>query len=209
MATCAVHVWTMEVGALDEAGATQWLPMLDGDERRRAANFVFPRHRVQFIAAHALTRAALGRLCARPPDAFRLSAEASGKPAAWLDAAPAPLSFNLSHTDGMVGVAAAYGAGWSIGFDLEPLARRFDPRIVERVLSPGEVAWLDTLAEPRRTEGLLRLWTLKEAFVKATGASLTQDLPAFIIDALSRIHLAPQSPERGPGPDLARGGRPA
>ena len=124
--------------------------MFDETERARAARFVFPRHRVQFIAAHALVRAVLGRLCDVPPAAWRFVTDAHGKPSAWLDDGPAPVSFNLSHTEGMAGLAIRLGAGWAIGFDLEPLARTVDLAVADRFFSAREVAWLDALAASAR-----------------------------------------------------------
>ncbi len=195
--TTLVQLWTMRVERLDEAAVAPWLAMLDEDERKRAARFVFPRHRVQFIAAHALLRTALGRLCGRPPAAWRFVADAHGKPSAWLEDAAVPVSFNLSHTEGMVGLAATRGAGWSVGFDLEPLARKVELGVADRFFAPDEVAWLGSLAEEARAEGFLRLWTLKEAFIKATGKGLTQDLAAFSFDPLPpRIRFTPGLPER-------------
>ncbi|HZU90301.1 MAG TPA: 4'-phosphopantetheinyl transferase superfamily protein [Stellaceae bacterium] len=192
-----VHVWTMRVDRLDEAAAAMWLPMLDESERRRVARFVFPRHRVQFVAAHALLRVALGRLCGPPPAAWRFVADARGKPSAWLAEAPAPVSFNLSHTEGMVGLAASRGAGRALGFDLEPLARKVDLAVADRFFSAREVAWLGSLAQAARAEGFLRLWTLKEAFIKATGKGLTQDLAAFsFAPCPPRIHFAAGLAER-------------
>ena len=177
-----MHVWTIRADRLDEPAVAGWLPTLDDTERARAARFVFPRHRVQFIAAHALVRAALGRLCGVPPAAWRFVSDAHGKPSAWLEDSPAPISFNLSHTEGMAGLAIRLGAGWAIGFDLEPLARTVDLAIADRFFSPREVAWLGALPASARAAGFLRLWTLKEAFIKATGKGLTQNLAAFSFD---------------------------
>jgi 4'-phosphopantetheinyl transferase len=191
-----VRVWTMRIDRLDEAAVAAWLVMLDKEECRRAARFVFSRHRVQFVAAHALMRSALGSLCGRSPQALRFVADARGKPSAWIGDAPAALSFNLSHTEGMVGLAAAQDPGWAIGFDLEALARKVDLAVADRFFSSGEVAWLDALAASARAEGFLRLWTLKEAFIKATGKGLTQDLAAFSFDPLPpRIRFSPRLPE--------------
>ena len=39
----------------------------------------------------------------------------------------------------------------------------------------AEAEWLATLEPARRTEGFLRLWTLKEAYIKATGRGLVVD----------------------------------
>ena len=187
-----VQVWTLRVDALDDGAVARWLPMLDAAERERAARFVFPRHRVLFIAAHALLRAALAQLGGQPPTAWRFVADAHGKPAAYLGPQPAPLSFNLSHTEGMAGVAVVPRAGVDIGFDLEPLGRTVDLAVAGRFFTRHEVGWLDALPEALRPQGFLRLWTLKEAFIKATGKGLTQNLASFWFDPCPpRIHFAP------------------
>src|SRR5208283_5110646 len=87
--------------------------------------------------------------------------------------------FNLSHTAGLVGVAVAGAPAVALGFDLEPLARRAPLEVAHRCFTESEIAWLDSLPEPARAEGFFRLWTLKEAFIKATGEGLTQDLSHF------------------------------
>jgi 4'-phosphopantetheinyl transferase len=192
-----VHIWTMRVDRLDEITALSWLPLLDEAERQRAARYVFFRHRTQFIAAHTLLRTALARLCGPPPAAWRFVADAHGKPSAWLADTPARVSFSLSHTEGMVGLAACLGAGWAIGFDLEPVASAVDFAVADRFFSAQEVAWLGALGELERAEAFLRLWTLKEAFIKATGKGLTQDLAAFSVTPCPpRIRFASSLPER-------------
>jgi len=121
----------------------------------------------------------------------------NGKPVAWLGDRPAPLSFNLSHTEGMVGVAVVPWQDRALGFDLEALNRRVTLDIADRYFRPEEVAWIGSLPEDGRSEGFLRLWTLKEAFIKATGAGLSQDLAAFwFTPSLPRIHFTPALAER-------------
>jgi 4'-phosphopantetheinyl transferase len=192
-----LRVWTMRVDRLDETAAAHWLPILDDGERERAARFVFPRHRVQFIAAHALLRVALSQICSTAPAAWRFVADDLGKPAALLDGAPVAVSFNLSHTEGMTGVAASPGGDWALGFDLEPVARSVDLAVADRFFSARETAWLNALPAAARPDGFLRLWTLKEAFIKATGKGLTQDLAAFSFDPFPpRISFSATLPER-------------
>ena len=192
-----VHVRTLRVDALDEAAVAPWLAGLDATERERAARFVFPRHRVLFVAAHTLLRAVLTELGGQPPAAWSFIVDAHGKPSVRLGSEPAPLSFNLSHTEGMAGVAAIAHAACEIGFDLEPIARSVDLAVAGRFFNQHEVAWLDALPQPERPAGFLRLWTLKEAFIKATGKGLTQDLAAFWFDPRPpRIHFAPSLAER-------------
>jgi 4'-phosphopantetheinyl transferase len=191
----AVQVWTLRVDALDEDAVEPWRELLDPAERARANRFVFPRHRVQFVAAHALTRIILAGLIGQPPTACRFVADLHGKPFAYLGERPLPVSFNLSHTEGMVGIAAAARADCALGFDLEPLGRKATLEIADRFFCPQEVAWLQSLPEPSRMMGFLRLWTLKEAFLKATGKGLTQDLATFWFDPFPpRVHFMPGLP---------------
>jgi 4'-phosphopantetheinyl transferase len=188
-----VLVWTMRVDGLDETAILPWLVLLDDAERRRAARFVFARNRIEFTAAHALLRAALASEFGAPPKRWAFVAGAHGKPAARIGDAAAPLSFNLSHTAGMVGVAAAAGADRELGFDLENLARNIDLKVADRYFTPQEVAWLIALPAAERPRGFLRLWTLKEAFIKATGKGLTQDLASFwFAPSPPRIHFTPE-----------------
>lgn len=193
-----IQIWTLRVDGIDEPTAAPWRALLDATEQARADRFVFARHRVQYIAAHALVRTALSSIMPHaPPSDWRLVAGNNGKPIAYLGETPAPLSFNLSHTDGLVGVAAVTSADHALGFDLEALDRKVTLDIADRYFRPEEIAWLRSLPEHSRSEGFLRLWTLKEAFIKATGAGLSQDLAAFWFSVEPpRIHFTPALPER-------------
>lgn len=193
-----VRVWTLPVDGIDEPAAARWRAVLDATEQARADRFVFARHRIQYMAAHALVRAVLSTIVPEAPlAAWRLIAGKNGKPAAWLGDRRAPLSFNLSHTEGLVGVAVVPGHDCALGFDLEALDRQVTLDIADRYFRPEEIAWLGSLPEAGRTEGFLQLWTLKEAFIKATGEGLAQDLAAFWFTPFPpRIHFTPALPER-------------
>jgi 4'-phosphopantetheinyl transferase len=174
-----VRVWTMETQGLDEAAVAPWAAVLDAGERARAARFAFAAGRVGFIAAHALARAGLAAATGAAPEAFAFAAGAHGKPAALLAGRPAGVAFNLAHTEGMVGVAVARAPGLALGFDIEPLARRAPLEVARRYFAPAEAAALEALPEAERAGRFFCLWTLKEAFIKATGKGLTQDLASF------------------------------
>lgn len=184
----AVQVWTLRVDALDEAAVAPWCALLDATEIARADRFILRRHHIQYVAAHALARAALSTVAAVPPAAWRFASDVQedglGKPVALHDGTPAPLAFSLSHTEGLVGVAVWPGAGLPLGFDTEPLVRPQTLAMADadRYFHPEEVTWLHTLPPDRQGEGLLRLWTLKEAFIKAIGKGLSQDLSEFWFD---------------------------
>ena len=175
----AVRIWTMTTAGLDAPAVAPWAALLDPVERARAARFAFPHSRISFIAAHALARAALAEAAGVAPAAFTFATGTHGKPEALLEGRPSGLAFNLSHTGGLVGVAVAAVPGLPLGFDLEPISRRAPLEVAHRYFTDTEIAWLDRLPEARRAEGFFRLWTLKEAFIKATGKGLTQGLSTF------------------------------
>jgi len=75
--------------------------------------------------------------------------------------------FNISHCAGLA-LCAIRPAG-RVGVDVEPLALR-DPEGLRLGFGPEEWAEIQTAADPNRT--LLRLWTAKEAALKADGRGL-------------------------------------
>jgi len=172
-------IWTLRVDRLAEPDVLPLQAILDDHERARAARFGFAHDRVQYIAAHALTRLALGRLLSADPAALRFVEGSRGKPTAWLDGQPAAVSFNLSHTRGMVGIAVSPQSGDAVGFDIEPIDRKVRLALADRYFRPEEVAWIGSLAPAQRQHGFLRLWTLKEALIKATGEGMARDLASF------------------------------
>jgi 4'-phosphopantetheinyl transferase len=189
-ATNHLEIWTLRVDRIAEPDILPLQAILDDHERARAARFGFAHGRVQYIAAHALTRLALGRLLSADPASLRFVEGSHGKPAAWLDGRPAAVSFNLSHTVGMVGIAVSPQAGVAVGFDIEPIDRRVRLALADRYFRPEEVAWIASLDPTQRQHGFLRLWTLKEALIKATGEGLARDLASFWFEVFPpRLHL--------------------
>jgi len=74
-----------------------------------------------------------------------------------------PLYFSLSHSK-IMAVCAISDA--PIGVDIEKL-RPLEEKLPKRVLSHGELCWLQN--QPETMACFFRLWTMKEAYVKFTG----------------------------------------
>lgn len=172
-----VRLWAMPVTGLAEADVLHWTRVLDDAERSRMACFAIERNRVEYVAAHALTRALLGRMTGLPAPAFGFRAGERGKPVALCDGRPLDVRFNLSHTAGMVAVAAVIGP--ELGVDVEAVDRKVDLAVADRYFFGAEARWLASLEPDRQQEGFLRLWTLKEAYIKATGQGMSQALDEF------------------------------
>lgn len=87
--------------------------------------------------------------------------------------AGAGVDVSLSHSGGWI--AAATTCSGRVGVDIEA-ARPVSPALARRCLADSELAWWEQAPVGRaRTLRFLRLWTAKEAYVKATGAGLGTD----------------------------------
>jgi 4'-phosphopantetheinyl transferase len=175
-----VHLWFQPTTAFAPADAASALAWLSPDERARHARFVFPEDARDYAAAHLLLRQALSRYEPVAPSAWTFDAEPGGKPRLIDNGGQPTLSFNLSHTRGLV--ACAIAREGDIGVDVERLDRAIDDReISRRFFSDREHAWLERQDPAVRPARFVELWTLKEAYLKATGLGLATPLDAFSI----------------------------
>jgi 4'-phosphopantetheinyl transferase len=170
-------VWVVELDQ-PESVVADLAAHLDDFERRTAADRRAGAPRDRYVVAHGALREILGALTgdvAALPIVRRCvhcGDLAHGKPAVL---EPAGLDFSLSHS-GATGVVAV-ARDHAVGVDVEVMrARPYLERLAARILSPAEHAeWLEV--DPvDRTRGLLRVWTAKEAYLKALGLGLTRPL---------------------------------
>ena len=87
------------------------------------------------------------------------------------------MHFSLSHSGTWVLCALSDA---ELGCDVEG-PRRFDPALARRFFHPDETAWLLSLPPREQDAAFLRLWTLKESYLKAVGLGLSLPLDAFCI----------------------------
>lgn len=170
-----VQVVTADLDAASPSQA-ELLDTLSGDERRRAARFVFDVHRRRFIAARGLLRRQLGAVLGEPPASLRFAYGSAGKPSlAWPEKA---LRFNLSHSGDRA--VLAFSADFELGVDIEKTRDDVDHQAIsERFFSPAERAALEREPAGRRSRAFFEIWTRKEAFIKARGGGLTIALDSF------------------------------
>ena len=168
----AVVLWaiTEAVAADTLALFRSWLPLENRPERSVLSSPGAPRDRV---LAGGLLRLALSRELAMAPPGIELARDRLGKPhlAGEARSRAGPLAFSVSYSGGAA--ACVVHRGLQAGIDLESTARALPPpEIRETFLTPRERAYLEALRPERRDEGFLRLWTLKEAYLKARGVGL-------------------------------------
>lgn len=139
--------------------------VLDRAERRQVAGFVRDEDRHRYSAAHLLARAAIGASIGRDPAGLAFRREANGKPA--LVDVPG-VDVNLSHSGDWIAVGMSDSG--RVGVDVEAdRPEAFWREIVASFLSPEEVS----KTTPPGTVQFLKLWTAKEAALKAEGSGLS------------------------------------
>jgi 4'-phosphopantetheinyl transferase len=176
-----VQIWTAQLESFSPAEIAELSVLLDRAEQTRAARFHFARDRRHYVASRGLLRRLLSAALDLPAPALVFEYGAQGKPA--LAAAFSPdrvLRFNLAHSAGWAMFALAWDR--EIGIDLESATRlKRDinalPGLAARVLSQRELAIWQALPDAAaRDAAFLRAWTRKEAYVKATGKGLFDEL---------------------------------
>ena len=173
-----IAVWCMDLGSPSAAVIAEWRACLDVAEQSHADRFHFHEDRSTYIAAHWLIRTALSSVGGVPPSDWRFVIEKLGKPRIDPTHGRPELRFNLSHTRGFVACAVCTDS--EIGIDVEALGPRLAGiDIAKQFFSPSEVAILRSAAKDQRANMFFRFWTLKEAFIKATGEGLSRALDSF------------------------------
>jgi 4'-phosphopantetheinyl transferase len=161
--------------ACDQVDARSVVDVLTEAERTRSARLARAADRITF----AVTRAELRRILAREldvePRAVRLVEPPSGKPRLCQSHERPDLDFSVSHTDGVSVIALARRG--SVGVDIERCRAVPEKlKIATEVFGNDAARTIAALAEPKRDEAFLRLWTAGEAYVKAIGTGLAMRL---------------------------------
>jgi 4'-phosphopantetheinyl transferase len=174
-----VHVWYRLTESLGEPALAVARAMLSDEERSRHDRYRLACDRRDYAVAHALLRASLSRYSEVEPQAWTFDVGAHGRPELTIRAGlGARLTFNLSHARGIVACAITPGA--AVGIDVTRTDAAFDySSIASRYLSPDELVQLDACPPRDRSARFIELWTLKEAYTKATGRGLSEAVSDF------------------------------
>jgi 4'-phosphopantetheinyl transferase len=169
-----IHVWHTDLTA-QESAIDRLSLLLDQHEQSRAARFIVPEPRIQFVLSRAFLRITLGHYLQIEPAEVRFRTAEHGKPEL---AEQGGIRFNLSHTDGAT-VIAVTRAG-RVGVDIERIRHNLDPlQLGKRFFSAKESEWLQSQPPSHRFAAFFACWTAKEAYVKACGSGLATPLDRF------------------------------
>jgi 4'-phosphopantetheinyl transferase len=171
-----IHLWYV---SLPPARLLKYLAAhLSDDEQQRMERFRFPHLRQDFLVRRACLRLLLSRYLATTPESLIFNTGPYGKPYITPDAGRL-VHFNLSHSGG----AILYGFALEpLGVDIEKVRPVDDMnKLARRFFSPDEATLLDTVPEKQQLQAFFKIWTLKEAYIKARGTGLTTALDRFSV----------------------------
>jgi 4'-phosphopantetheinyl transferase len=174
--------------------------VLSDEERASAGRFL----RREDALRHAATRAALRDVLAQRmgvrPDELRFERDASGRPMLTgehrLCGGVVP-DFNVSHAGRHALIAVSERR--RVGVDIERCRPQFDWRqLAAAVFAPDDAAHVASLPAHMQRDAFYRVWTAKEALLKALGTGIAGGLSGFSVlggrDGEPAIRLAGGAP---------------
>ncbi len=171
----AVQIYYQRVQdiVLDE----QLLSKLQPQRRKQLLSFRFEADKKRCAAAGLLL---WNYIYKRHPENFTVSYNENGKPT--VQNAP---FFNLSHSGDFVMLSVN---DTPVGCDIEHLHKAI---LTKHVFHPNELERLSVLSEgDARNLEFLRLWTAKEAFLKAIGTGIDANANMYDLSSFNKIYLS-------------------
>lgn len=171
-----VHAWLCDVDDAQQlAGVDE--AAVSADELQRANRLIDAEKRCRFLRCRAVVRSVLGRLLGVPPRAVEFAVNAHGKPCVVMPCAcgstPLPqLQVNWSHSANLLLLAVTVSG--ELGVDVEVVNADVDAlAVAQSHFTRMELNALRTQSGTERTENFHRVWTVKEAVLKALGTGLS------------------------------------
>lgn len=156
-----------------DAGREAWaVSLLDDSEKARSSRFRSVRARREFVLCRAALRVSLAERLGCPCGRLSFGLLEHGKPFAKFADRSVDIAFNVSHSNGHGLIAITNRA--CVGVDVEERAQRRDlDGIGSLVYGPEERRLLGTASGRKKVQIFYRLWSMKEALIKALGTGFS------------------------------------
>lgn len=169
-----VHLWKMnlETSSINIQDA---MKILNEEETIKAQKFRFEKHQKRFIVARSTLKHILSHYLGISPEKIAFQYGSHGKPKLVDKMNTIQLEFNLSHSEEL----AIYGITCHhlIGVDVEYLRPMPDAeKLAKRFFCHQEFEKINSLSIIHKNTEFFKLWTAKEAYLKATGKGISGGL---------------------------------
>ena len=191
-----VRVWRVRLQRL--AGSPEVpLTALSAAERHRAARFRRAEGARRWVSGRLVLRRLLGDCLGVPGGDLPIVTDPFGRPML-ADGYGGRLRWNVARCDDLALYALCVGR--EVGIDLERVRPEIEAlALAERFFAAAEIAALRDVPPADRAEAFCRVWTRKEAYVKAIGRGLSTPLDCFSVPvgpvARSRLLAHADGPE--------------
>ncbi|MCX2829705.1 4'-phosphopantetheinyl transferase superfamily protein [Bacillus pseudomycoides] len=155
------------------------LNYLDEDERKVYEAYKVEEKRIEFLLGRVLVKKLLSDCLGLEPEKVRFIKNVYGRPYLHPSYSKSNLFFNLSHTKG---VLACVVSPWEkVGIDIE--CTDFNAfEVIHSVFTEKEIEFLDKqLTADSKRQAFFRMWTRKEAVMKAEGKGFSLSPKSFIV----------------------------
>ena len=174
LAPGAVHLWLCRVELQYTAVLLHnYRALLSAQELERCDAIRNPVQSLRAVLARVLVRTTLSRYAPVEPSQWCFGVDSHNKPR--VSSPDCEFSFNLSHSGQWL--VCAVGLGADLGVDIERHKPERDHlRLAQRYFDPAEARALQLMEGEQRIAYFYDFWTLKEAWLKATGLGLSGGL---------------------------------
>ena len=177
-----LHVWVIDTH--DNDFFQKHYNVLSKEEKERSQKFLFSSDTHNFLSSHIATRLILSKYIKCLADQIIFGYHEYGKP---YILNKNKVCFNLSHS-GQKAIIAIYEK--DVGIDIEHINRELKIKdITEFAFNEQELLQLNTFSGNNQKKEFFKLWTKKEAILKAKGTGLFDDLKNTDISNYSVQHL--------------------
>jgi phosphopantetheinyl transferase len=180
-----------ETGNVPAEKTLSFREILSEKENKTIQKLRFRKDQNSYIITHATLRLILGKFLDIPPGKVDFITNPSGKPL--LPEKHKDIHFNLSHSSGVS--TLAFSAKSEIGVDVEKIDPGFDYQLItRRYFSTAEN---DYIRGPDKDtfKRFYTLWTRKEAFLKAVGMGIGENLEVEVCRKIN--YFSPEKPFAG------------
>ncbi|KAM7256955.1 hypothetical protein ACFE04_012696 [Oxalis oulophora] len=191
--TMETHFWYVVPDEVKSSSLIdQYFQILSPCEKQNVLRMREDHLKKSALLARALVRTTIARYQINrhiDPRSLKFKNNVHGKPEiAWENDenwCPPQLHFNISHTSSLIACGVSVGA--PIGIDVEEKHRKTKNNILafaRRYFASHEVKFLSSISDPEvQRQEFIKLWTLKEAYVKAIGRGFSAaPFKSFTID---------------------------
>lgn len=166
-----VHIWRASL-EYNQSKVNFLTGSLSMDEIERANRFYFESDRMQFIVRRGILRQIISKYLEIDAKNLLFEYNSFGKPFLITDSLKQDFKFNMTHSKNMA--LYCISSQKNVGVDIEYLYKEFEFQpIIDRFFSQNEKKFIENIAIDKQKEGFFKIWTRKEAILKALGKGIS------------------------------------